>query len=53
MSLISLGHGLFGLALLIGIAWLFSNNRRRVNWRLVLSGFGLQFVFAVLVLEGD
>lgn len=53
MSLLSLGHGLFGLALLIGIAWLFSNNRRRVNWRLVLSGFGLQFAFAVLILQGD
>ena len=32
--------GLFGLAVLIGIAWLFSNNRRRVDWRLVATGVG-------------
>lgn len=53
MSLLSLLHGLLGLAVLLGIALLFSNNRRRVNWRLVASGFGLQFVFAVIILEGS
>lgn len=43
--------GLFGLAMLIGIAWLFSNNRRAVNWRLVLTGIALQIGFAALVLR--
>ena len=42
--------GLFGLAVLIGIAWLFSNNKRRVDWRLVATGVVLQIVFAALVL---
>ena len=41
--------GLFGLAVLIGIAWLFSNNRRAVDWRLVLTGLGLQIAFAAFV----
>jgi CNT family concentrative nucleoside transporter len=42
--------GLFGLAVLIGIAWLFSLNRGAVNWRLVLTGVSLQIAFATLVL---
>lgn len=53
MPVLTLLHGLFGLAVLLAIAFAFSNNRRRINWRLVASGFGLQFVFAVLVLKGD
>jgi CNT family concentrative nucleoside transporter len=46
-------HGLFGLAFLVGIALLFSNNRKKVNWRLVGAGFGLQIFFAVLILRGE
>ena len=42
--------GLFGLATLIGLAWLFSNNKKAVDWRLVLTGVGLQIAFATLVL---
>jgi concentrative nucleoside transporter, CNT family len=42
--------GLFGLAVLIGIAWLASNNKRRVDWKLVAIGVGLQIAFAALVL---
>ncbi|MBK8067639.1 MAG: NupC/NupG family nucleoside CNT transporter [Rhodanobacteraceae bacterium] len=42
--------GLFGLASLIGIAWVFSLNRRAVDWRLVLTGISLQIAFAALVL---
>ena len=45
-----IGFGLFGLAVLIGIAWLFSNNKRRVDWKLVGIGVGLQIVVASLVL---
>ncbi|HLU13479.1 MAG TPA: nucleoside transporter C-terminal domain-containing protein [Arenimonas sp.] len=46
----SIFFGLFGLAVLIGIAWLFSGNRRAVDWRLVLTGVALQIGFAALVL---
>ncbi|MBA2238546.1 MAG: NupC/NupG family nucleoside CNT transporter [Lysobacter sp.] len=42
--------GLFGLTVLIGIAWLFSNNKRVVDWQLVLTGVALQIGFAALVL---
>lgn len=45
-----IGFGLFGLAVLIGITWLFSNNKRAVDWRLVLTGLALQIGFAALVL---
>ncbi len=42
--------GLFGLAVLIGISWLFSNHKKSVDWRLVLIGISLQIAFAALVL---
>ena len=32
-------------------AWLFSTNRRRIRWRTVAWGLGLQFTFAFLVLR--
>lgn len=49
-----LGHilfGLFGLAMLLGIAFLFSNNKRAVDWKLVGTGVALQIVFASAVLK--
>ena len=48
----SILFGLFGLACLIGIAWLFSNNKSRVDWRLVATGVSLQIAFAAVVLNG-
>lgn len=52
--LAALGHiafGLFGLSVLIAIAWAFSADRRAVNWRLVGTGVVLQILFAALVLK--
>ena len=49
-GLARIGFGLFGLAVLIGVAWLFSNNRRAVDWKLVLTGISLQIAFAAVVL---
>jgi len=49
-ALARVGFGLFGLAVLIGIAWLFSNNKKAVDWRLVLTGISLQIAFAAFVL---
>lgn len=43
-------RGLFGMACLLGFAWLLSENRRAINWRVVGTGVLLQFVFAALVL---
>ncbi len=42
--------GVFGLAVLIGVAYVFSNNRKAIDWRLVITGISLQLVFAVFVL---
>jgi CNT family concentrative nucleoside transporter len=49
-ALARIAFGLFGLAVLLGIAWLFSNNRRAVDWRLVATGIALQVAFAAFVL---
>lgn len=43
--------GVVGVATMIGLAWLLSNDRKRINWRLVASGIGLQAVFGVIVLK--
>jgi CNT family concentrative nucleoside transporter len=43
--------GLIGLAVILGVAFLFSSNRRAVQPRIVLWGLGLQFSFAFLVLK--
>ncbi|MDH5830382.1 nucleoside transporter C-terminal domain-containing protein [Luteimonas sp. M1R5S18] len=44
------GFGVFGLAVLIGLTWLFSTNRARVDWRLVGIGLALQLAIAAAVL---
>ena len=49
----SLLRGIFGIALLIGIAYLLSNNKKKISWRLVSGGLGLQFIFAILIIRGD
>lgn len=43
--------GLIGIAMILGIAFLFSNNRKAINYRLVISGISLQFLIAILVLK--
>jgi len=50
-TLLQVGFGLFGLAALISLTWLFSNNRRAVDWKLVSIGIVLQIAFAALVLQ--
>lgn len=46
-------HGIFGLAVLVGIAYLFSANKRRVSWRLVGVGVTMQVVIALLIANVD
>lgn len=43
--------GLIGIVLILGIAFLCSNNRKRINLRLVSSGLALQLGIAVLLLK--
>ncbi len=44
-------QGLAGIAGLLLLAWLFSENRRRVPWRAVGAGLALQFILALLFLK--
>ncbi len=44
-------QGLIGIVLILGLAFLFSNNRRRINLRLVFSGLALQLGIGILVLK--
>jgi len=46
-------RGILGIFLLVGIAFLLSNNKKKINWRLVITGLGLQLVFAIFIIKGD
>jgi CNT family concentrative nucleoside transporter len=52
MDVLNVLHGIFGIALILGIAFTFSNNKRHVNWRLVAMGLLIQSVFGILVIKG-
>jgi len=47
----NLGRGLLGLITLILIAFLFSKNRKNIDWHLVWKGLLIQIVFAILILK--
>jgi CNT family concentrative nucleoside transporter len=49
-SLIKLLRGLLGMAVLISIAWLFSSNRKAVNWKMVGTGLVFQLLLAIGIL---
>jgi len=44
-------QGLIGIALILGLAFLFSSNRKAINYRVVLSGLALQLGLALFVLK--
>lgn len=44
-------QGLFGVILILVIAFIFSNNKKRINYRLVISGILLQVFIAVMILK--
>lgn len=43
--------GIIGIALIFAIAFLLSNNRKAINYRLVFSGLGLQILLALFILK--
>jgi concentrative nucleoside transporter, CNT family len=45
--------GILGILAVLAAAWLGSTNRRRIRWRTVAWGLGLQVTFAFLVLRFD
>ena len=44
-------QGLIGMILLLGIAFILSNNRRKINYRIIGWGLSLQFIFGILILK--
>ncbi|MVT08853.1 NupC/NupG family nucleoside CNT transporter [Chitinophaga tropicalis] len=44
-------QGIFGIILILGLAYLFSNNKRKINFRLVFSGIALQVLIALSILK--
>lgn len=52
MDPLSLLRGALGVLVLLGVAVLFSSDRKRIDWRLVLLGLLVQVALAVLVLYG-
>ena len=43
--------GFLGIIAILGIAFLFSNNKKAINYRLVFSGLGLQLFLAIIILK--
>ena len=53
LDLIALLRGAGGIVFLLFIAFLLSNNKKKINWRLVAGGLFLQIIFAILIIKGD
>lgn len=50
-SFVSILRGMLGMAFLLGIAYLFSSNRKAIDWQLVWKGILFQMIIALLVLK--
>jgi len=46
----TIAFGLFGLAVLISVAYALSGNKKSIDWRQIAAGVGMQIVFAVVVI---
>ena len=49
----SIWRGVLGMMTLIFIAFLFSSNRKKINWRTVAIGLAFQLIIAICVLQVD
>ena len=43
--------GLIGIIIILGLAFVISNNKKAINYRLVLAGLGIQLFLAVFILK--
>src|SRR5210317_840380 len=50
-SIESFCRGILGMLFLIGISFLFSANKRAINWKMVGIGLGIQIVLAIGILK--
>lgn len=46
----SIARGLLGVAFLVATCYVFSNNRKAIDWKLVGTGLLIQFIFAFLII---
>ncbi len=53
MDLFGIFRGIIGITLLIGIAYLLSNNKKNINWKLVRNGLLFQITFAIFIIKGN
>ncbi|MBN1302038.1 MAG: NupC/NupG family nucleoside CNT transporter [Melioribacteraceae bacterium] len=53
MDILDILRGILGILVLVGIAYILSNNKKKISWRLVAGGLGLQFLFAVFIIKGN
>ena len=51
MSATSIFKGIFGLLFLFLMGYLFSKNRKRIDWSMVAKGTALQILLAILILK--
>ncbi len=51
MDVISILRGVLGIVALIGITYLFSTNRKAIDWGLVVKGLALQLLLAVILIN--
>ena len=51
ISILGIGRGLLGMAVLVGIGFLFSQDRKSINWKLIGTGLAIQLVLAVAILK--
>ena len=50
-SFVNIFRGLLGIFVLVIISFIFSRNRKAIDWILVVKGLLIQFLFAVLILK--
>ncbi len=46
-------RGIIGIVSLLGLAFVFSNSKKNINWKLVGIGIGIQFILAIFILKAD
>ena len=46
-------RGIIGIVVLLGICYLLSSNKKKIDWRLIIGGIILQFILAVAILRVD
>ena len=44
-------RGAFGILVIVLVAYLFSSNKKKIDWRLVAIGISLQLVFGFLITQ--